>query len=147
VVAGATAGYGAVYSDAGQRWRRGAAGEREVARRLRRLERRGLLLLNDLPRGRGGNVDHLVAGPGGVFTIETKLTRFDKRGLEQARAHARWAERKLAQPVVPILCLARGDLKPRNYGGVWCLGASRLARFLERQPGPSANPAEVADKF
>ena len=41
----------------------GAASERAVARALRPLERSGWLVVHDLERPRGGNVDHLAAGP------------------------------------------------------------------------------------
>jgi hypothetical protein len=53
-------------------WRRGAEGEEEVARRLKGLPD-PWLALHDLPIGtRNANVDHLVIGPGGVFTMNTK---------------------------------------------------------------------------
>lgn len=53
-------------------WRRGAEGEEEVARRLRKLPQ-PWVVLHDLPIGeRGANVDHLAIGPGGVFSMNTK---------------------------------------------------------------------------
>ncbi len=53
-------------------WRRGAHGEIFVGWLLGRLPD-GWYLLNDVPVGeRGANIDHLVVGPGGVFTINTK---------------------------------------------------------------------------
>jgi hypothetical protein len=53
-------------------WRIGADGEEEVARRLARL---GLewRVLHAVPVGdRGSDIDHVVIGPGGVFTINAK---------------------------------------------------------------------------
>ena len=70
------------------RWTRGAGGERRVARALRPLERRGWQIDHDVAKPRGGNVDHIALGPNGLFTIETKLNRFGKRELTQARGHA-----------------------------------------------------------
>src|SRR5881397_1164715 len=96
---------GVVRRESARRWQWGAGGERRVGRALRPLERRGWLVMHDLMKPRGGNVDHLVAGPGGVFTIETKLKRFGTRELGQARAHASWAAKRLGVPVVPVLCV------------------------------------------
>lgn len=56
-------------------WEMGARGEERVGRRLDRLTEAGWLVLHDLPIGdRGANIDHLVLGLGGLFTINTKNT-------------------------------------------------------------------------
>ncbi|MEU4235541.1 nuclease-related domain-containing protein [Nonomuraea sp. NPDC026600] len=67
-------------------WRRGALGERRTARRLQELELTGYLVLHDraLPRGRA-NVDHLAVGPAGVFVIDSKQWRRDKRITRRGR--------------------------------------------------------------
>lgn len=54
-------------------WRIGAEGEERIARKLDRLERDGYRVLHDahMPGSRA-NVDHVVVGPTGVLTIETK---------------------------------------------------------------------------
>ncbi|MDF5751387.1 nuclease-related domain-containing protein [Spongiactinospora sp. TRM90649] len=67
-------------------WRRGALGERRTARRLRRLERAGYLVLHDraLPYGRA-NVDHLAIGPTGVFVIDSKVWHRDRRITRRGR--------------------------------------------------------------
>jgi hypothetical protein len=53
-------------------WRIGADGEEKVAARLGRLPE-SWKVLHALPVGsRGSDIDHLVVGPGGVFTINTK---------------------------------------------------------------------------
>lgn len=127
--------------DVARRWQRGASGEEKVGRQLERLRDEGWLVLHDLPKPTGGNVDHIVAGPGGVFTIETKLRRFGRAELRQARAHAAWAGEHVGQWVTPILCLANGKCKPRTYAGVWCLDASEVCKFLRSRTGP---PAQVA---
>jgi hypothetical protein len=50
----------------------GAAGERGAGWWLGRLPE-GWFVFHDLPVGhRGANIDHLVIGPGGVFTVNTK---------------------------------------------------------------------------
>jgi len=53
-------------------WARGARGERIAAHALSQLPT-GWWVLHDLQVGsRGANIDHLVVGPGGIFTINTK---------------------------------------------------------------------------
>lgn len=131
-VAIALALVGVVRRESARRWQWGAGGERRVGRALRPLERRGWLVLHDLMKPRGGNVDHLVAGPGGAFTIETKLKRFGKRELAQARAHAAWAAKRLGVPVVPVLCVATSNARPKLYAGVWVMGPGRLRHWLSQ---------------
>jgi hypothetical protein len=53
-------------------WREGAEGERRTARVLSALEGEGWQSVHDLETSRGGNTDHLLAGPPGVFLLETK---------------------------------------------------------------------------
>jgi hypothetical protein len=54
-------------------WEKGRDGERRVAEILRGLPEPAWHVLHDLQIGsRGANLDHLVVGPGGVFTINTK---------------------------------------------------------------------------
>lgn len=53
-------------------WRVGAYGEEEVARRLRSLGD-SWKILHAVPVGhRGSDIDHVVVGPGGVFTLNSK---------------------------------------------------------------------------
>jgi hypothetical protein len=59
-------------------WRVGADGEEEVARRLRKLGD-GWHVLHAVPVGtNGSDIDHVVIGPGGVFTLNTKNRRGKK---------------------------------------------------------------------
>jgi hypothetical protein len=60
-----------VHSDE-RAWRRGANGERITALWLGRLPD-GWHVFHDVPVGeRGANIDHVVVGPAGVFTVNTK---------------------------------------------------------------------------
>jgi hypothetical protein len=54
-------------------WQIGAKGEAIVGRRLERLERRGWRVLHAIALPSGADIDHLVIGPGGVFTVNTKF--------------------------------------------------------------------------
>jgi hypothetical protein len=69
-------------------WRVGAEGEERTARQLDRLERDGYRILHDgrMP-GRQSNIDHIVIGPTGVLTIETKnyggKVRLSRRFLDR----------------------------------------------------------------
>ncbi|WP_343234503.1 MULTISPECIES: nuclease-related domain-containing protein [unclassified Streptomyces] len=53
-------------------WFKGLAGERKVGAELERLTAYGWKVLHSLPLTRGGDIDHMLIGPGGVFTINTK---------------------------------------------------------------------------
>lgn len=53
-------------------WEVGAAGERRVGDRLDLLKAQGWNVLHSIPLKSGADIDHLVIGPGGVFTVNTK---------------------------------------------------------------------------
>src|SRR5947209_4421219 len=54
-------------------WRVGAKGEQLVGRELAKLASPPWYVFHDIPiGGRGANVDHLVIGPGGVFSVNAK---------------------------------------------------------------------------
>ncbi|MGZ0153758.1 nuclease-related domain-containing protein (plasmid) [Kribbella sp. WER1] len=56
-----------------QAWRIGAEGEQLVAQTLRWARLRGWRILHAVPVGtRGADIDHVLIGPGGVITINTK---------------------------------------------------------------------------
>jgi hypothetical protein len=59
-----------------QAWRRGADGERHLARLLEPLVRAGWGVSHDLPvRGATANANHVVVGPPGVFVVDTRHYR------------------------------------------------------------------------
>lgn len=54
-------------------FRVGAAGEEAVGPRLERLVKHGWHVLHSIPVGKGkSDIDHLLVGPGGVYTVNTK---------------------------------------------------------------------------
>jgi hypothetical protein len=107
---------------------------RGLERALQRLERRGWLVLER----------DLVAGPGGVFALHVGGRRIRERDLERARARAARTAARLRRPVTPVLSVGNRGLHPREVTGVWCVGASRLPRFLDHRGGPPADLAAVA---
>ena len=91
------------------RWGRGAAGEELVGKVLDRLRERGWFALHDVQLGRG-NIDHVLVGPAGVFTIETKshcgrlrASAIEVRMLKQAYAQAKLIERITGLRADPLL--------------------------------------------
>jgi hypothetical protein len=54
-------------------WRVGADGEESVGRRLHKLVTKGWRVLHSVPVGeRGSDIDHVLIGPAGVWTVNTK---------------------------------------------------------------------------
>lgn len=54
-------------------WRIGARGEETVGGKLEKLKKPGWRVLHSVPVGaRGSDIDHVLIGPGGVFTLNTK---------------------------------------------------------------------------
>jgi hypothetical protein len=53
-------------------WWKGLAGERRVGAELNRLGRHGWRVLHSIPLANKADIDHLLIGPGGVFSINTK---------------------------------------------------------------------------
>ncbi|MFE7856514.1 nuclease-related domain-containing protein [Streptomyces sp. NPDC057403] len=53
-------------------WRKGLAGEKRVGAELDRLRRHGWHVLHSIPLANDVDLDHLLIGPGGVFSINTK---------------------------------------------------------------------------
>jgi hypothetical protein len=56
-------------------WRAGLVGERKAGAKLERLTFRGWRVLHSIPLSREVDIDHLLIGPGGVFTVNTKCHR------------------------------------------------------------------------
>lgn len=123
-------------------FRIGAEGEERIGGLLDKLERHGYHALHDVPLRGYGNIDHLVVGPGGVFTVETKNAagkvriragqlkengRRREEHIAQARRQVEAVRAKLAKdpalaavPVTPLLCYARasaGAHRPRAAAG------------------------------
>jgi nuclease-like protein len=137
-------------------WSKGATGERLVGWLLDRLPDRWHVF-NDIPVGnRGANIDHLVVGPAGVFTVNTKnlsgavvvtprtirVNGVRKDYLPKAVAEARRAARLLSiavgRPVevVPVLAIIAPELQIRQPPSDVLVGRPRGVKhvLLSRPP-------------
>jgi hypothetical protein len=126
-----------------ERWDRGATGEEAVGAVLAAFDAPGWHVMHDVVIGSRGNVDHVVIGPPGVFTIETKSHRGRIRArsvkramLAQAYAQAKALERVTRAKVAPLLVFSDAYVLPpvSRQRGVTVLTARRLVHYLERLP-------------
>jgi hypothetical protein len=133
------------------RYERGAAGERKVGAILDDLGP-GWHALHDVYLGRG-NIDHIVVGPGGTFTIETKanrgtiaLDRLDEAMLRQAYAERKLLEKISGLEVEALLVFSAAWLvgaPTARRRGVVVLPARMLAGYLaRRRPKLTADEVE-----
>jgi hypothetical protein len=125
-----------------ERHDRGATGEEQVGGLLGGMSGRGWHVIHDVSLGRG-NVDHVLIGPGGVFTVETKsrsgpvqVGRVHGSVLAQAQAQRRTIERALGVHVEPLLVFSRAwvDRPLSRRKGVRVVPARMLLSYLDRQP-------------
>jgi hypothetical protein len=153
-------------------WRRGAEGEERVAKRLKELPE-WWYAFHDLPIGSdGANVDHLVVGAGGVFSINTKnlsgkvwlaeralLVAGHKTDyLAKARREAERVARQLRRPlgrelnVRPIIALICPELAVKaRPPDVTVVRSHKLVGWLTGQPTTLSVPevleiARIADR-
>lgn len=130
---------------------KGARGEERVAARLATLPG-GYHVFHDFVAG-GHHVDHVVAGPSGVFAVETKSWRGqvtvedgelivnghlpDRAPLAQAQREASAVKAALRRAgwdgdVIPVLCFASGTFADgrRQLGAVTVLNADGLVEWM-----------------
>ncbi|MGH9046255.1 MAG: nuclease-related domain-containing protein, partial [Acidimicrobiales bacterium] len=122
---------------------RGAAGEEQVGAMLEQLTAEGWRIVHDASFGRG-NVDHILIGPGGVFTIETKshpgpirVGRVHGATLAQALSQQKLVARVTDGRVQALLVYSRAwvDRPLSRRKGVRIVPARMLIRYLsERRP-------------
>lgn len=120
---------------------RGAAGEEHVGGLLDELEDRGWEVIHDASLGRG-NVDHILIGPAGVFTVETKshggpirVGRLHGALLSQAQAQRKAIERVTGDRVEPLVVFSRAwvDRPLARRKGVRVVPARMLLGYLSRR--------------
>lgn len=142
---------------------RGIDGERAVGQFLERLRADGYEVFHDIVAP-GFNVDHVLIGPAGVFSVETKTWSKPARGspkvtydgqrvlvdghepdrdpVTQARAQAAWLRELLTQSTgkryeVRSVVLFPGwfvEQRPDTRRDVWLLEPKALPAFLQNEP-------------
>jgi hypothetical protein len=144
-------------------WRRGATGERVAAWWLGRLPA-GWHLFNDIAVGdHGANVDHVLVGPAGVFTVNAKnltgkiwvgsrsilhnghKTSFLPKAVAEAKRTSKLLSAALDRPidVYPILAILADDWRIKERPTDVLVAAPRGVKdWLRRQPAV-LSPADV----
>jgi len=151
--------------------KQGIEGEKAVGQYLERLRENGYQVFHDLI-GVGFNVDHVLIGPAGVFTIETKTWSKPARGetkikfdgeqlitagrepernpVVQARAQAAWLKGLLAEStgrqfdVFPVVLFPGWFIERTNDAlrTIWVLEPKALPKFLANE-ATCLTPEEV----
>jgi hypothetical protein len=119
---------------------RGAKGEEQVGGLLDALCEDRWLVIHDASLGRG-NVDHILIGGPGIFTIETKshpgpvrVGRVHGETLSQAQAQRRAIERVTGMEVEPLVVFSRAwvDRPLARRKGVRVVPARMLVGYLRK---------------
>src|SRR5271165_6734218 len=135
-----------------ERHDRGASGEEHVGALLEELSERGWRVIHDATFGHG-NVDHILIGPPGVFTIETKshpgpvrVGRVHGATLSQARAHSSALARATGLRAEPLIVYSRAwvDRPLSRRKGVRFLPARMLLGYLTRRR-ETLSPQEIEE--
>lgn len=137
-------------------WRRGAEGEEEVAFQLRKLGD-GWHVIHSVPVGTGDtDIDHVVIGPPGVFTLNTKnhlggrvsvnanavyVNGTYQPYIAKSRAEGKRATKLLTAAngrdvaVHPVIVIMASDLRIKDSpDGVTVIGRRRIAKWLADHP-------------
>ena len=136
-------------------------GERSVGQSLERLREKGYRVLHDMV-GKGFNVDHLLIGPTGVYTVETKTISKPSRGsceitydgehvringfqpdrdpVIQAKAQANWVRGLVHDStgksidVRPVVLYPGWFVKKQcRVANVWVINPDQLESYLKNE--------------
>jgi len=119
-----------------------AEGKREVGEICAALGTDGWHALHGVSIGRG-NIDHILVGPGGIFTIRLNshrgripIDRIDPKMFVQAYAEKRLLEELTGRDVQALLVFSRAHLVgllPAKRRGVTILPARMLRHYFKRR--------------
>lgn len=154
-------------TDDSRSWYRGALGELDVARELDRLGD-DWCVIHAVPVGvRGSDIDHLVIGPGGVFTINAKFHEGKKLWVGSRRLlvngqrtdhlrNAAYESKRVAKALsqatgravtatslIAVVAAQKITVRERR-SDVVVLSSTQLPRWLRRRPAV-LSPEEAAD--
>jgi Nuclease-related domain len=131
---------------------RGATAEEHVGHMLDARLPEGWQVIHDASLGRG-NVDHVVIGPAGVFTVETKshpgpvrVGRVHGATIRQAQAQRKAIEDVTGVSVEPLVVFSRAwvDRPLARRKGVRVLPARMLIGHLAKRP-EALSPKEIEE--
>jgi hypothetical protein len=120
---------------------RGASAEEHVGSLLEQLPASRWHVIHDASFGHG-NIDHILIGRAGLFTIETKshpgpvrVGRLHGATIRQAQAQRDALERVMGMPVEPLLVFSRAwvDRPQARRKGVRVLPARVLIAYLRKR--------------
>lgn len=143
----------------GRNYQRGSEGEKYVGHILERLRKFDFDVFHDV-QGKGFNIDHVIIGPCGVFTLETKtigkplkgqvIARYDGQEIQlngralsrdpifQAKTQARWLSNLLHERtgsrifIQPIVVLVGWYIEGESAKhDVWVLNENRIEHHLK----------------
>jgi len=121
------------YVDLHVRWLGGATAEEAVGLTLNELRREKWIVMHDVECEYGGNIDHIVSGPGGVFLVETKQRRYLDKHVPKAKRQAARLHDDLGVWVTPVLCIHQRAGQPFKTKGVWVVPRSEILGWLRSQ--------------
>ena len=114
--------------------RTGYRAEKAVGDELEPLNDLDWLVTHDWKKPRGGNVNHIVCGPGGAFAIETKSSRFRWRSVSQAAGNAAEIKKALGvRWVQGVLCVDDPEQRPKKHDPVWVVSRQEIRDWLLAQ--------------
>lgn len=131
---------------------RGAAAEEHVGSLLEQLA--GWRVIHDASMGHG-NIDHVLIGPAGVFTVETKshpgpvhISALHGATIRQAHAQRKAVEAVTGLKVEPLLVYSRAwvDRPLSRRKGVRVLPARMLLGYVTRRR-PDLSPEQVETAY
>jgi Nuclease-related domain len=115
-------------------WLLGSRAERTVGAALEALRGEGGVVVHDVELARG-NIDHVVVLPRGVYVIETKARRYERRHLKRVKRDAYRLHLAAGCWVTPVICLAGRPDRPYRREGVWVMGGDRVVPWLRDRRG------------
>ncbi len=89
--------------------------------------------MHDVEDPNGGNIDHIVSGPGGVFLVETKQRSYLDKHVPKIKRQAARLHDDLGVWVTPVFCLHQRAGKPFNTKGVWVVPRREILGWLRAQ--------------
>ncbi|KKP83923.1 MAG: NERD domain protein [Candidatus Moranbacteria bacterium GW2011_GWF2_35_54] len=139
----------------------GREGEKIVGQSLEKLREMGYEVFHDTVVGEIFNIDHVIIGPAGVFTIETKTRSkldgvqkikrngnymiidglgIDRKTIFQSKLQAHWLEDFISSSiglkiaVKPVVIFPDWFVEPQPRGAdVWILNQKALPSFLKNE--------------